>query len=358
MSERFAAMRSLPTLAATSLGAAFDWWRAELFAMVPAALRARFGLIRPVLQASLDAGLLVLLVNDGKQNRQVYRGPADSSDAMRALASLQQRRNARRMDVELLLDSADVLVRRIELPAAVRHRVADALKFELSRHTPFNPDDVYMYWQAGEPQNDRLPVTLAVVARDHVATLAERLRATGLIPTFARGAGDIRFKVAGVSAPRWSTIISTALAGSVALLCMLLANVELVRQEDLLAQINAELGRERRNAVEVEKWRGELAQAEKRQRFFGERLVDKRISVALHSLSRDLPDNVWLQQMTLQNGEIRLYGYAPEPATVINMLEASGQFENARFRSPSTRRGGASVDRFDISAQIKKGGGS
>ncbi len=356
MNERLAAIRSLPAMVATSLGAAFDWWRAELLAMIPAVLQARLGLARPVLQASFDGSLLTLLVRDGEQINQVYRGPAEENATRSALAAWRKRLGV--IDVEILLDASDVLVRTIELPTAVRYRVADALNFELGRHTPFSPSDVHMDWRTAEPQNDRLPVTLAIVARDHVAALAECLRAVGLAPAFARGPGDIRFKVAGSSGPRWSILLSAVLAGSVVFLGLLLANIEVGRQENLLVSINAELGRERQNAVEVEKWKGELAQSERRQRFFSEKLADKRVAVVLHRLSRDLPDNVWLQQMTLQNGEIRLYGYAPEPATVINMLETSGHFENARFRSPSTRRSGASVDRFDISAQIKKGGGT
>lgn len=235
MNQRLAALRSLPMLVATSLGAAFDWWRVELFAMVPDALRSRIGLIRPVLQISFGDDLLTLSVHDGKQSRQIYRGPAESGPAIQALAIWRQQQNAHGMDVEILLDSGDVLVRRIELPAAVRHRVADALNFELSRHTPFSPNDVYLHWRVGEPQNDRLPVTLAVVARDHVAALTERLRTFGLVPAFARGDGDVRFRILTALAPRWSMVVSAALAGSIVVLCLLLANIEVSRQEDLLA---------------------------------------------------------------------------------------------------------------------------
>jgi general secretion pathway protein L len=357
MGDRFAVLRSLPALAMASFAAAFDWWCAELKAMVPGALRSRLGLIRPALRAGLNDGTLLLEAGLAGRSQQVYCGPAESVSVAKALVFWRQRLDTGRMDVEIMLDAGDVLVRRIELPLAAQHRLAEALNFELSRHTPFGPGDVYMTWQAGAPQSDRLPVVLSVVARDHVAALTERLRVFGLVPA-AACLGETRFRMAGRSGLRWPALISATLAAVIAVLVFLLADIEVGRQEDLLARVNAELVRERRNAVEVERWKTELAQAERRQHFFGEKLGDKRVAVALDRLSRDLPNDVWLQQMTLQNGEIRLYGYAPEPATVINLLEASGQFENAKFRSPSTRRAGSAVDRFDISAQIRKGGGS
>jgi general secretion pathway protein L len=358
MIERLTVMKSLPATVAASLFAAFDWWRAELLAMMPAALRLRLGLTRPVLQAWLNGDNLVLVTDQRGRSEQIYSGQADEGAVAKVLAIWRQRLDAGDMDVEIMLDPGDVLVRRIELPLAVQYRLTDALDFELGRHTPFSPGDVYMSWLAGEPQNDRLPVTLAVVARDHIGDLARRLRLFGLDPAFARSGDDFRFRIVGRSGLRRRALVTIALAGAIAVLALLLVNIELGRQEERLSRINTEVRRERSNAVEVERWKGELAQSDRRQRFFGEKIADKRVSVALNRLSRDLPDDVWLQQMTMQNGEIRLYGYAPEPATVINVLEANGYFENARFRSPSTRRSGTAVDRFDISAQIRKGSGS
>jgi len=357
MAAPMTSLRSIAAIAGNSLLSAASWWLGELRAMLPAALRRRIDMAGLTLKVAMADGILTLQVLERGRGRQIYRGAVDPNAVQQAVSGWRRQLETGGMTVELTLDPGDVLVRTFELPVAASRRLKDALDFELGRHTPFVAGDVHMDWKTGEPKNDRLPVTLAVVTRDHVAALTGRLQPLGLFPAYACS-GEARFGIAAGSGLRWSRLVSAALTVAAVAMALLLAQIEVDRQENLLERINAELVRERRNAVEVERWKSELAQAERRQKFFAGKLEDKHASIALHRLSRDLPDNVWIQQMTLQNGEIRLYGYAPEPATVINLLEAGGLFENARFRSPSTRRSGAAVDRFDISAQFRKGGGS
>jgi general secretion pathway protein L len=349
--------RELLSTICASFQGALVWWLGELRAMVPSGLRRRLGFERPVLRATVAAEALTLMLHHHGQDQGIYHGPLDAAAVEKALSSWRHQLDVGAVDTEVVLDPGDVLVRRIELPEAAERRLADALNFELSRHTPFSPADVYMAWQIGKPQNNRLPVRLAVVARDHIANLAERLRQVDLTPAYA-SSGDIRFKSGGNALGRRPALLSVGLLSTVSALAFLLMTVEVDRQDELLARVNAELAGERQSAIEVERWKTELVQADRRRQFFGAKIEDKHISLVLARLSSDLPDTIWLQQLTLQNGEVRLYGYAPEPATVIDALESSGYFGGARFRSPSTRRNGASVDRFDISAQIKKGGGS
>jgi general secretion pathway protein L len=347
--------------ALAALGGAFSWWCTELLGMVPAAWRGRLGLVRPILVATIDGDRIMLTLIQQGQPDGVYNGPADVAAVQQALRPFWPALSAGRIAVALGLDRADILVRQLEIPAATRHRLADALDFELTRHTPFSAGDVHIDWHVTAENGDRIGVAIAVVERSHVAALTQRLRSLGLQPMQAVihdfALWPARFDLSGQAETRirWSAVATAALAAAVAALCFTLADIELTRQENLLADLTVRIARERKAAVEVEQWKAELALMDRRQQFLAGKFGEKRVSLAVHRLSRDLPDDIWLQQLTLQNGEIRLYGYAPEPATVINILEAAGLFQNAQFRSPSTRRSGSTTDRFDISAGLKPG---
>jgi general secretion pathway protein L len=126
-------------------------------------------------------------------------------------------------------------------------------------------------------------------------------------------------------------------------------------REATLALLTADVVRERKAALDVETMRRDLTETQRRLDFMGERFSQKQAALVVADLSRILPDETWLYQLQVQNGEIRIYGYAPDAAQVIAILEKSGAFQNAQFRSPSTRRQGGEADRFDISAAILRG---
>ena len=74
----------------------------------------------------------------------------------------------------------------------------------------------------------------------------------------------------------------------------------------------------------------------------------------LDELTRVLPDDSWLEQLTLRSAEVQLRGYSANASAVIALLEGSDVFENVEFRAPVTRLKTPPVERFNISAQISR----
>ena len=81
--------------------------------------------------------------------------------------------------------------------------------------------------------------------------------------------------------------------------------------------------------------------------------------MVLKSLSRLLPDNVWLTDVTLEGRELAFSGMAEDASILIPLVERAPEFEQARFHAPSTRMtvrgpdgGEREVERFALRAVV------
>jgi general secretion pathway protein L len=71
-------------------------------------------------------------------------------------------------------------------------------------------------------------------------------------------------------------------------------------------------------------------------------------------VTRLLPDDVWLHQFEVIEREVRIAGYAPNAATLVGALESSPLFQNVRFRAPITKATPGGLDRFELSADLRR----
>ncbi len=65
-----------------------------------------------------------------------------------------------------------------------------------------------------------------------------------------------------------------------------------------------------------------------------------------------LPDNTWVEQLEIRNGQLELRGQSSEATALLSLIEASSMFQGATFRSPITRDRRTDQDRFFLTAQI------
>jgi general secretion pathway protein L len=95
-------------------------------------------------------------------------------------------------------------------------------------------------------------------------------------------------------------------------------------------------------------------------RFIGERQrAAASPLVVLETLSRILPDGVWLTELSLNGNALTLGGYAVDATAVVTLIEDSPLFSGAAFRAPSTRErvalpegGEREVSRFLLAATV------
>jgi hypothetical protein len=134
------------------------WWSAELVAMLPAQWRSRLHLFQERLELRLTEDALDLQVVTASGSQAAGHFVPDASDAARLLEALRANCGKDRCLV-LRLAGRSVLVRDLTLPGAAEENLAQVLRYEMDRYTPFKADSVYHGFQvlgrdagSGSPQ--------------------------------------------------------------------------------------------------------------------------------------------------------------------------------------------------------------
>jgi general secretion pathway protein L len=74
--------------------------------------------------------------------------------------------------------------------------------------------------------------------------------------------------------------------------------------------------------------------------------------VVLEILSRALPDQAYVTELSLQKATMRVVGLTEDAASLIAPLEGSGQFADVHFFAPSTRGPDGRLFWFHIEARV------
>ena len=70
-------------------------------------------------------------------------------------------------------------------------------------------------------------------------------------------------------------------------------------------------------------------------------------------LTRRLPDNTWINRLSIRADEIQLHGESGAAAAVVQLLEESDYFEQTQFRSPVTKNNSNGKDQCHIAAKLR-----
>tara|TARA_R110002126_G_scaffold266675_1_gene409884 strand:+ start:7639 stop:8691 length:1053 start_codon:yes stop_codon:yes gene_type:complete len=73
-------------------------------------------------------------------------------------------------------------------------------------------------------------------------------------------------------------------------------------------------------------------------------------------LSRVLPDNTWLSDLDFADNKVTLSGFSTSAASLIPLLEKTQQFENPQFKSSVNKVPGQVFERFILQTQIVQAG--
>lgn len=341
---------------------AFTWWLRELGALAPARLRRLFP------EAPQSATLLVR----GDNWRVIPGGDAeralelDSSADDKGLADqiLQAAPDFSLSRLTVLLPQTGVLRRRIELPIMADGDLRSAVELQIDRLSPFKPDAVRFGVRVTD--RDRLEgtstVDVAIVPRQVVEVIEERLKALALVPAAvdvdggdgARMGFDLRAPKQNAT-PRRALLVNLGFVFGAALAWY-------------VAGVAWEAARER----EVEGWQARIAELRplaQRSATLRQQLeaMTQPIAIArahkpgltleiVDALTKLLPDSARLTEFRLTGDAVELTGVAADAPGLIAKIEESKLFKDVKFRSPVMRRPELNKDRFEISLRLEGAG--
>jgi general secretion pathway protein L len=359
-------MSSVIGLARSSLAALWSWWLAELAGMLPRPLKRVGRRERRQVVLLLNPGETVVLERIGDSGRVVGVVSQSQGDWTAQLAALLHRVNHRRQPVTLCLSGEHGLRKIISLPLAARDDLEQLLRLEMDRLTPFRADEVCFAQRIVDTDaaNRRIMVELAVAPKTIVEEALKTARMVGAVPArieLGTARPDGREPLNLLPQESRDAAGERRLLRALVLLALILAiaavAIPLQRQRSKLAALTDQVAASRVEAEESYALREQLDQLTQTGTFLlAEKGRRPMATEVLADLTRLLPDQAHLAQLTLQDGEIQLHGWAATASDLIGLLDESRLFRRPQFRSPVIRDEGDGAERFHLSVELAEGG--
>lgn len=352
----------------------FGWWGHELKGLLPRQWTGDAGAngARVVIQAERDELLCSLCRGDVVQ--EIGRFPsllADIADAQVTVATLRPYLEGTAGAI-LRLPDAQILRRRVILPAAARENLRQVLGFEMDRQTPFLADDVYYDFQLMEPgpSDNELAVDLVVVPRKTLDPLLETMEQLGIplaaVDVMAESdepqlCQDPRINLLPADqrakSDRLITPVNAALAALAVILVISALIIPLVRMHRTVVQLDEQLNAERGRAEQVAQLQEQLtARSREARSVIARKQVSPPVIDLTAELARILPDTTWLRSLELQGEKLRIQGESSAASELIGLIEESPFFTQTVFVSPVTQILRTKQERFQIATEISPRG--
>jgi general secretion pathway protein L len=235
------------------------------------------------------------------------------------------------------------------------------LGFELDRQTPFKSDQVWFDSRvlSAEPAARQAQVELSVVQRVSLEAELERIGALagGLSGVDVEDAEGRRLGVnllppeRRLSLPRTWLMVQLGLVLASVLLVFFAMGQVVENRREAVAQMEQRVDAERERARAVSALRTQLDEAAAGANFLAvQKQTQPSMLVLLHEVSRLLPDDTFLERLSLSAGQLSLTGYSSQATRLISQMQESPLLREPALNGaiqPDARTG---RDRFTITA--------
>lgn len=336
---------ALPPLARGFVG----WWLGELAGMLPQSLTRRGGRDRAVVAWSDN---LATVTREGAGSPVVIGRASSPAD----MASLLDRIG--NVPLVLRLGAGRALRRRVTLPMAAENSVRQALTFEMDRLTPWPSDLVtFDYRLAGrDAARGVLDLDLVVAHLDEVQSLLECARHWGISPERLEAEDHPGFDLMPPGIRQRRDLALRLAVGFAVVACVSAAiglTMGMERREAAARDLRREAAELMERAETASALRAEIETFDRDTGFLAQRKrTSVRMVAVVDQLSRALPDEAWLAQLDIKDGEIEIVGWSQSASVVVRRLEQSAAFARAEFRSPLVQDPRMGLERFHIAAHL------
>lgn len=344
------------------VGQFLRWWAEELRNAMPSQLRARMQYARRKLLMQMTGAELVFSVENDKaiQSLDSISSDQDPQLQKQRVRELLKRHELAEVNRELLLSESVVLHTNVSMPLAAEANLRQALAYEMDRHTPFRAEEVFYSWRnlTRDREAGQLRFELYVTQREPVETQIEQLKRLGLSPSGV--------DVVGPEGPLGINLLPEALryhvinkqvrinwviaAVTVFLLVFVMAQSLWLREHQVKA-IGEAIDDVRAEALAVQQIRKQIDDASEAAGFLQNRKMENGYKVEmLAELSRILPEDTYLDRLSMREGTIQMQGKSGNAQSLIELINDSAFFENASFRGPTRLDNRSGKEIFDLNA--------
>ena len=263
--------------------------------------------------------------------------------------------------VRLVLPKSWVLIKEFSFPHAVAPHLHSTLDLQLDRHCPLPRESVLWDVEAQLPidARPRLPARLGIVRRSDVEALLQRLSDWNIrvrdigCPTEMASALSFLPKRRVADTAIAVPILNRRLAlGAVALVMAIVATGIGVQWRERRV-LQSALDEAQAAARPVAEMRATAIAALQRIDQIQSLESRSHLSPLLAELSSRLPSNVWIQELDVDHGAVRLRGIAPAGANLAAFLSTSQIVKMPELVSVQSTGLGTQQDRFELSLSLR-----
>jgi len=348
------------------------WWKAGLVDLLPLPLRRtlRPAPKRVAIEIEADQARIGVLSPPDRHLAVTHICALSGPETPPRTAARNWLRRRRSAAMSVRLPGVSCLSKILNLPLAAEENLRQVLAFEMDRHTPYGAADIYFGFRVLERAvaTQRLHVMLSVVPRAAIDATLERIAALGVRPSVAEladqdgPAGGLRTLSLGTGEEtpqrRTRSVDIFLIVLALVLLIGVLA-LPLLQKRSALAKLQAAAALAQGEATSTAKLREQLDQTTGALgRMIGRREATPLTVEIIDTLTQLLPDDTWLQSLELNGSKLTIQGQARTATRLIELLEASGRFNNPTFQAPVQVNPQTSTERFNIAVQVKSNNAS
>lgn len=347
------------------------WWRRELEFLIPEKIKRLLINKQGFIIVSQDNGYLSLSYSlNGETGflTKLHRGESSATQYKELLANSEKLSKAK---IVLRLTRQEAVQKELVLPAAARENLQQVVAYELDRYTPFKADDVYFAIKATKVNDGQIKVLLILTSRAQLDALYEELAVTGIIPVIvdyegvfnnfedSRDCYNLLPERLRPKTAKTSQLIHSTLIGLVLLLLTAVLVMPVWFQYKTVSALEKKVKVIEQEAKKIKTIQSEIdALMDETSQLINEKNSSPPVVDILNTLSRLMKDDTWLAYIQFADGHLQLQGESPEASSLIGVLESSDLFDNAVFVSPVTQDSISKLERFQISVDVSKKGGT
>lgn len=344
----------------------FNWWLSELAIFLPRQYRSALTNREQNILIDLNGheGQVKLSRSSGGGDKTASIDLMDNSSDKQAQFYKDIGPMNKVTEVTLRLDPKKVLNTVLTFPLATEENLADVLAFEMDRKTPFSADQVYFGFRVikRDVENHLLHVNLAVIMRQELSHVMEKINAYDLTPTIVEVANtrdsgdegddyialnlnpqDRRGRARAKRSWRPQLVVTAVIFMIVASL------ISIMKKDSIINDLKQQEKGLKDIALAAQSMRDEIDQYVTQGMFFlKKREQEPALAELLGAVTELLPDGTWLKHFEYSGHQVKIQGESDNASALIGLMERSPYFTDTSFTSPVTRNPRTERDMFLI----------
>ncbi len=287
-----------------------------------------------------------------------------NTDQLRKIFTSDNSKDGTALDIQI--SSTEVLTRQVSLPESTEENLYEVIQYEMDRYTPFSKDDVYFDYRIEERNKERktIKVLLIVIRRELLDPVFSALESSNVhlrnidihnSSNPEQSLNNVNLLRENKAIGKGKKLSNKRLMAAALGLLVLTGLTPIILNYYQIHKLNSELESMEGTVNKVKKLQNEYSKMQDQVGYLIS-IKDDNPSIVemLNILTKVIPDHTHVQRLSLEGGSLSIQGQSASASDLIPIIDQTGLFNDIRFAAPVTQSGSDNLERYSISAHIKR----